>query len=296
VALAPTLIACNPFGEGSEEPREVTAPSTAADIVERYVTAIGGEDALRALSQRTIEAELLFKAQQGCEDNDPNCIPVDTDGQFMLYLTADGRMFRSTVVGEQILQHGYDGERGWQYQVEPPVLVIEDGEQQAQTREDAMLHWYLDLDARDIEPAIQEPRLDEVSGKQLDGVSWVSRKASLPLRVLWFDRATGFLHEETEKDDLTGGIERRFFSDYREVDGVMVPHRIRQVQAVGGRTQEVPPYPPPSPSPTRSWDTSPQPERRPRKPPRIPPRESASRVSPSLRHTSTKPQPRPDRL
>ena len=110
----------------------------------------------------------------------------------------------------------------------PRVLVIEDGDQMAQTREDAVLHWYLDLGTRNIEPAIQESRVEEVSGKQLDGVSWVSTSAQLPLRVLWFDRATGLRHEYAV--DLAVVAEEPAFDRARELVllGLLVPVRCNE--------------------------------------------------------------------
>ncbi|GEM_PF-1190318 len=235
----PFVLACAPFGETPEEPVVSTAPLSAQEILDRYVQAVGGEQALRAIHQRTEEAELLFKAQEGCEEGDSSCLAKDTPGQFMLFSSNDGRMFRSTVIGEQIVQAGFDGKTGWQYQVEPPLLILEEGVGQNRAAEEAVLHWYFGLKTRGIEPKIQEPRTEEASGNLLDGLAWNTSDKSLPTRVLWFDRSTGLLHEETEKDEVSGAIERRFFSDYRKVDGVLVPHNIRKVQAMAGRKAEV---------------------------------------------------------
>lgn len=205
------------------------APSTVQELIDRHIQASGGAEALRALPQRTVEARVVFEAQEDCEQGDPNCVWEETTGQFVLFSTTDGRMYRRMVVGDNILERGFDGETGWQMQADPQVLVVEDPAATPVLREDALLHWYFDLDARPELALELLPVRKLADGRELDGVVWFAASPVMPQSEKWFDRATGLLYEEIERDGETGDIVRRIYDDYRDVDGVKVPFLIRQV-------------------------------------------------------------------
>ena len=57
--------------ELSDEPGgTAAAPSTAAEVMDHYVEGSGGEKALRALPARSIEARMIIRAHEGCEEGD----------------------------------------------------------------------------------------------------------------------------------------------------------------------------------------------------------------------------------
>lgn len=217
------------------------APADTKSILDRYVKALGGEEALRKIAQRTVEARMTFLPEQGCTPEDENCRTEEKVGTFTLKSTADQRLYRRTVIDRQIEEEGFDGKEGWQFR--RGFLVIEDPEESAVTREDATLHWYFDLDKRGVELSLEKPRDKDFDGKPrvLDGVRWSSKGDVLPPKVQWYDRATGLLAEEV-LDDSKGDppiSQYILYSDYRPVDGVLVAHQIRLVNKVGDRTQEV---------------------------------------------------------
>lgn len=219
---------------------EPAAPSTAQELLDRHIMSSGGAEALRALTQRTVEARIVFKAQD-CDEDDPDCVTEETTGQFVLYTTADGRMYRRMVIGDNILERGFDGQTGWQMQAQPQVLAVEDPQATPLLREDALLHWYFDLDSEERKGLALEllpPRKSE-DGRQLDGIRWFAASPTTPESEKWFDRATGLLYEEVERDTETGDLVRRVHSDYREVDGVQVPFLIQQITQVSGRPDHV---------------------------------------------------------
>ena len=210
-----------------------TAPTTAQELLDRHIAASGGAEALRKLDTRTVEARVVFKAQEGCEEGDQDCMWEDAIGQFVLYTTADARMYRRMVVGDNVLERGFDGENGWQLQVDPQVLVMEDPASEPLLREDALLHWYFDVDQRELALELLPSRESE-DERKLDGVRWFAASADWPESEKWFDRATGLLYEEIERDTETGDMVRRIYTDYREVDGVQVPWMIEQVTMADG--------------------------------------------------------------
>lgn len=214
-------------GEGT------TAPTTAQELLDRHVVASGGADKLRALEARTVEARVVFKAQEGCEEGDEACMWEDTVGQFVLYTTAKAQMYRRMVVGDNILERGFDGENGWQLQSNPQVLVMEDPSSKPLLREDALLHWYFDVESRELALELLPTREAE-DGRKLDGIRWFAASEDWPESEKWFDRATGLLYEEIERDTETGDQVRRIYTDYREVDGAQVPWLITQVTMADG--------------------------------------------------------------
>jgi tetratricopeptide (TPR) repeat protein len=227
--------------DASTDPGAVTVPSTAAEVIARHIEALGGEEKLRAITQRTVEARVTFMPQPGCEDPAQGCIAEETTGQFMLHSTADGRMFRRMVVAKTVSERGYDGKTGWELQGEPRLLVLDDEVTALASREDALLHWYLDYDERGIKPSIEPARTVDSQGERrdLDGITWAAGEGQLPPRQYWFDRMTGLLREEIEADP-DGQLRRTvIYEDYQEVDGVKVPHTIRQITELGETRQEI---------------------------------------------------------
>ena len=216
------------------------APKDAAEVLTRYVQALGGETLLRGLEQRTVEARVIFVADEDCAPGDPGCIAEETEGQFVLYATADGRLFRRMVVGERMDERGFDGKTGWNLG-DGVDLSIEDEATSLASREDALLHWYLDYAERGIEPSlIEDPRTVGSDGVELtlDGVRWQAAAENLPERVMWFDRATGLLREEIEQVDEQQRVVI-IYGEYEDVDGTPVPRSIRQLETRGEDTNEI---------------------------------------------------------
>lgn len=245
LALALPLVAAGclkvPAGDLDVPGDKAGAPAEARAVIDRYVAALGGEEALRKIAQRTVEARMTFLPETGCGADDEGCRTTETVGTFTLQSTADQRLYRRTVIDKQIEEEGYDGKVGWQYR--RGFLVLEDEDESVITREDAALHWYFDFDKRGIELALDKPRDKDFDGKPrvLDGVRWSSKGDLIPPKTQWFDRATGLLIEEVLEDPKAEPpiSQHILYDDYRPVDGVLVAHTIRLINTVGDRVQEV---------------------------------------------------------
>ncbi len=241
VALAPAACLKVP-PEDTHAPEGADAPQTADAILARYVEAIGGEKAVRAIAQRTVESRMAILPEKGCDADDEECMRQEQTGTFVLQTTAKGKLYRRTVVGNQVEERGFDGTDGWQYQ--GGLLVIDDEESAAVSREDAALHWYFDVAARGIEVSAAKPRERDYSGNAatLDGVRWKTKVAGVPAKTMYFDRATGLLREELVEEPAEGDqvLEQWvIYEDYQKVDGVLIPHKIRLINTLGDRSQEV---------------------------------------------------------
>lgn len=213
-----------------------SAPSTAGEVLARHVKALGGEKKLRAITERTVEARMVFFAEEGCEEGNENCFSKDEAGSFVLQSTANGRLYRRTVLREQVEERGYDGKSGWS--LGGGVLRIDTPDEAVISREDAQLHWYFGVAERGIETTLVPARKE---GTQvLDGLTWrVSPK--VPAKTFWFDRATGLLRMEVAEEGEGEQAQRQTitYEDYKKVDGVLVPFKVRVVSRTGEREQVV---------------------------------------------------------
>jgi Aspartyl protease len=228
--------------ELSEEPEgTLSAPSTAAEVIARYIEGTGGEKVLRALPARTIEARMIVRAQLGCSPDDQTCLSEDQVGSFLLRTTADGKLYRRTVLGEQVEEKGFDGKTGWQFSGD--VLRIESKTELELSREDAVLHWYFDLPERGIQVTLERPRKHDRDAEvtMLDGVHWELPGSSASPKTMWFDRATGLLREEVVEEGEGDELARQTitYDDYRDVGGIQVPYLIRVTNQLGDQEQVV---------------------------------------------------------
>lgn len=217
------------------------APTTAAELLDRHIKALGGSSKLESIRQRTVEARMVFHAEEGCDADQDDCFAEDKLGTFVLHTTADGRLYRRTLLGDLIEERGYDGKTGWSLGGDR-LLRLDAPDEVVVSREDAMLHWYFGVAKRGIETSLVASRETDSDGRpaQLDGVQW-RIDPSQPPKTLWFDRATGLLREETieEGEGKTRREQIIVYKDYQAVDGVLVAFDIRVINRIGDREQMV---------------------------------------------------------
>jgi tetratricopeptide (TPR) repeat protein len=223
-------------GDFPDDPSErASAPTTVEEVLARHIEALGGEEKLKAIAQRTTEARMIFRADEGCEEDDETCMPEDETGSFILHSTADGRLYRRTLVGDMVEERGFDGKLGWAL-AGNGALRIDTEDEAALSREDAVLHWYFGLAERGIETRLLASRKEDSQGNVtvLDGIEMVIAQNAEP-KQLWFDRATGLLREELVEQSEGEDLQRQViaYDDYREIDGVMVAHHVRVTNQVG---------------------------------------------------------------
>lgn len=225
------------------------APKDADEVMARYVEGLGGREALDALKDRTTESEIVFVRQKDCEAGSQNCLAEDVQGQLVMYNSASQKMYQRTVVRDNVEERGFDGTEAWSVQGDPSLLYLEPQSQQKAAREDAMLHWYLDYKKRGIAPELLKPRTVKIDGEQktLDGLIWKEAKDdTLGGRELWFDRQSGLLTEEVERGQVADAqgqpiesSQTLHFENYQPVDGVQIPHLVRQVTKTKGMPDAV---------------------------------------------------------
>lgn len=222
---------------------ERAAPKGPDEVLARYVEAIGGRDRLAKVQALTMEARLTILPDEGCEEGDEGCLSAPQHGRFLLVTTADGRMYRRSVIGDAVEERGYDGARGWQ-RLPDGAVRLDTPAERAATAEDARLHWYFDPRARGIELAGLASRTEagpDGTERTLDGIAWTVPGVEGPPKALWFDRATGLLVEEVVPDaegpDAPVQVIR--YLRRRTVAGISVPDVVELETRVGPRVRRV---------------------------------------------------------
>jgi predicted TIM-barrel fold metal-dependent hydrolase len=190
-----------------------TALPTAEQVLSRYLAAMGGEDALRKITSMGA-AGSIFVATYGAY------------GEYREVAKAP-RSFRRTFrfPGYATLERAFDGTRGWEEGPDYGIEVLS-GARLAEVRRQAEFH--LPLNVRGLYPQITvrgRGRIDE-----FDCVILESRTQEGETIQLWFDEATGLLLAIDSTETFANGVSQRVryqYEDYRNLDGVPVPHQIR---------------------------------------------------------------------
>jgi hypothetical protein len=217
------------------------APATVAEVLERHIAAIGGEEKVRKLVQRTVEARMTVHPEEGCSEDAQDCLAKEEKGSFFFQSTADGRMYRRNVLFGQVEERGFDGKLGWTM-AGNATLQIDTPEEAKVNREEAYLHWYFDVAKRGVETTLLSPRREDSDGTVvvLDGVKWRAAGSEV-VKEVWFDRESGLRREEVsiEGEGDERSSQTIVYDDYREVDGVRVPYSIRVTNRLGERSQVI---------------------------------------------------------
>lgn len=188
------------------------ADPEADKVLDRFVEAIGGDKAIRALKSREMKAEMAMPAAG---------MKVEIG---ILQKAPDLYVSEQTVPGMGRMMQGYDGETAWSFNPMQGYRELTGAE-----RAQVLLSADLQHEARLKDKFPERERLADLTeeGKTLQVVK-VSG-GEVPESTLFFDAGTGLL----ERMDMIveGGPQGAMpvsmtFEDYRKVDNVLVPHRV----------------------------------------------------------------------
>lgn len=196
--------------ERREEPAPTPAPALpeAASVLDRYVRAVGGSDALAKVVSRVQTGQLTGFG--------PHPFPIT--------IYAKSPNMRVSIVttprGESIT--AYDGTSGWLGGGRRPPRDMSAAESKAARLEADML---FPADVRDLYLHVKVEPPATVDGTE--AVHVVARNEGEPPVELFFDPSSGLLLRETRyvQTPLGRMPTRVDYADYREVDGVKVPYR-----------------------------------------------------------------------
>jgi hypothetical protein len=182
---------------------------------------------------------MTFLPETGCTEADADCRREEKIGTFTLQTTAQPRLYRRTVLDNQIEEQGFDGKQGWRCAAASSCSRTPRSRRSpART---PTCTGTSTLDKRGVKITLEPTRTTDHDNqpRTLDGIRWQVKDAQE--KVLWFDRATGLLREEILEEKVGDEILRQWvlYDDYREIDGVKVAYKIRLINQVDERSQEV---------------------------------------------------------
>ena len=202
---------------GAAAPPAAPALPTADDILNKYVTAIGGQAAVDKLKTRVMKG--TFAAANGLNAT----FEVDQSGPAKFHITF--------TTPQASMERGFDGATGWEKN--PRGVSVLGGDQLADMKR--MYTLFSDLKLKE-QFTRMNVRKDKLDGRDV----WVinANTADRKRERLYFDAETGLLLRRANGTQTPIGLipQEVNFEDYRDVDGVKVPFTIRVVSIDGGST------------------------------------------------------------
>jgi serine/threonine protein kinase len=192
--------------------KTTTAATSVDEVLNKYIEAIGGEDAVRAVTSRVVKATFEIP-------------DTGVGGTSEIYAKAPNKYF-TIINGPSGLSSrvGFNGSQAWSKEATGELREIEGGELEG-TKRDA--DFYKELDFKELYTNLSIRGKEKVKGRDS-----VVIEATLPeggSDLLYFDAETGLLvrtdvTRETPQGTLTN---ETYFEDYREVDGIRIPFTVR---------------------------------------------------------------------
>jgi len=179
---------------------------TVDSVLERYVKAVGGKEAIEKTKSLLMEGEIEIGGAKG-DAKSMRKAPNKTSWQID---------FNGTIYAQ-----GYDGRRGWKNDGSS-VQELEGRELRALLRSAATPE---ETNLRTLYPKLEYKGVEKVNGEQADILE--SNPSTGISHRLAFSTKSGFLIGRTSKDgDAKSTME---LSDYKAVDGVQRPHTAHEV-------------------------------------------------------------------
>jgi zinc protease len=190
------------------------ADPTVDEILSRYVTAIGGRAAISKHTTKTSKGTL-------------EVVGVSTGGTAESWAKSPNKYLSIISIPEYgDIRRCFDGQSGW---VSGPNTGIQPlaGQDLSSTRRDA--DFFQPLDLKKLYPQMS------LKGKE-DVGTWPAyiveaNSGDGTVRQMYFDVSSGLLVHYVEVTDTPQGHDavESFLEDYRDVEGVKLPHTVRQV-------------------------------------------------------------------
>jgi photosynthetic reaction center cytochrome c subunit len=189
------------------ETRVTASTATADQIVERYVEALGGADAIRKITTRVQKGMILAGGNES---------PIEVLSKAPNKRVSISRMG----AGESFT--AFDGTGGWMGNTGRPARVMS-GPESAAAGLDA--EFYLALRLKEIFPQLRRGRAEAIDGTECEVL--IGSAPGKPQVRLYFDRKTGLLARMVRYADTPVGRNptQIDYADYRAVDGVQMPFR-----------------------------------------------------------------------
>ncbi len=187
---------------------------TVDQVLEKHIAAVGGKAAIEKINTRIMKG--TFETPT-----------FGASGTTELMVKAPNKaVSKTTVEGYGVVGSGSDGETAW---AQSPEIGIQDLKGAALSRAMRTAVFHSELKLKEIYPKMSVSGKEKVGERDAIVIDTVAKDGEAG--KLYFDAETWLL---VRQDGLTDGQNgaavpiRMFFSEYKAVDGVQVPHTMRQ--------------------------------------------------------------------
>jgi photosynthetic reaction center cytochrome c subunit len=198
----------NLWAPSAPAPGPETLPSV-KQILERYVQAVGGIDALDKINTRIAKGSRIGA--------DGVLVPEE------VYQKAPDKLLTVTSYPQVVFSNGFNGTAAWGHSSRDGATLLPD-QLVAQIKRDAV--FYKELKTEQIYSSLEV--MGKASVRDMDAYVVQAKPADGPIEKLFFDVKTGLLvRRYTESSTALGKLPLQTdYEDYREVDGIKQPFLI----------------------------------------------------------------------
>jgi hypothetical protein len=192
----------------------VTSLPTIDQVLDKYIAAVGGREAIKRITSRVIKGT--------CEMSAVGLIGTMT----MLQKAPDKTLSIVDIPGFGAVQSGFDGNILWS---QNPVAGLNEasGAALAAAKRDA--EFYQELKLRDMFKKLMIRGKQQISGKDAYIVEAIPEEGKA--ETYFFDAESGLLvRHDAEIDSGQGAaMTENYYEDYKDLDGVKFPYTVRMV-------------------------------------------------------------------
>ena len=204
----------------AEPPKTPASLPTGEEVLNKYLAALGGSDALVKNTTRVAKGKaIIFGTRQ---------FPAETISK------SPDRTVSITHLSDGDMSNGFNSSTGWQAIPGRPVRELSAAEIDA-TRLDS--DFYFSHHIKDLFNTLQTAGVDNLGGHL--GYVVLGKRQGLPDVKLYFDGESGLLLRMMRFEETPLGLNpvQNDYADYRDVSGVKVPYHVTTLRA--GRKGEV---------------------------------------------------------
>jgi photosynthetic reaction center cytochrome c subunit len=188
-------------------PAPSATPATADSIIEKYVTALGGADAIKKVTSRAAKGSIVSGGQE---------TPIE------VFTKAPNKRITITHSAGSDSSTAFDGTIGWMGTAGRPAREMAPADAKGSTLD---AEFYLSLRMKDIFTQLRAGRPDKIGDVAV--ISLTGMRQGLPPVRFVFDANSGLLlrmvrYTENPLGRMPVQID---YADYRDVDGVKTPFR-----------------------------------------------------------------------
>jgi hypothetical protein len=187
---------------------------TVKEILDKYLQAVGGREANEKIQTRSMKGTVELA-------------PMGIKGTAEVFQSAPDKNYsKITLNGIGEIIEAYDGKVAWTIN---PIQGNRDktGDELLQTKIAANFHRETNFEK--LYPKMEVKGIEKIGDKEAYAV--IATPAGLEPQTLYFDRQSGLLlREDATMVSPEGKIPvKSFYEDYREIDGVKIPYKVRAV-------------------------------------------------------------------